>query len=270
MSHLLIVNSDGEIVREVDTDKEKLSIRSHAQDQAFYELKKRQKEGRSRGFTFTQMGNVHEVILKLTTAQCGLLLVLITYIDFDGVLRNPDKTPMSKKDIRAALKLEGKRSFYDFMKVTLEAGILIEDGKRYIVNSRYHFKGNSRNKELVRVLSAKVRELHKQNKITDIGMFYKIQAYVHIKRNVLVKNPNETNLDKLEYLNKEELADVLDVSVEQVSKVLNRLKLDGQHCVAQLKIGREVNFVVNPDIFSRTASVKDETLRTLFRKGGKQ
>lgn len=271
MENLFIVNGDGEIVRSIDPTKERLTVRTKEQDKAFYELQKRRSEGRSKSFTFTHMGNVYEVIQSLSTAQCGLLLVLITFIDYDGVLRNPDKTAMTKNDIRKVLKLEGKRSFYDFMKVSLEAGILIEVDDQFTVNSRYHFKGNSRSKELVRVLATQVRELHKENKLTDIGILYKIQAHVHVTRNVLVKNPNETDEDKIEFLNREELAGILGISTEQVRKVIGRLRVDGQLVVASMRLGRDNHFVVNPDVFNR--ATHDETLRTLFRsknnRGGK-
>jgi hypothetical protein len=269
MSNLFILDeATGEIVKKVDLSKEKLSVRSHAQDKAYHELKK----GRSSSFTFTQMSNVHEVIARLTTAQCGLLLVLITYMDFDGTLRNPDKSPMKKKDIRKVLKLEGKRSFFGFIKVCLEAGIVEEVEDVFAVNERYHFKGKSKGRELIKIMSTKVRELHKENKLTDIGYLYKIQSQVHITRNVLVSNPNERDLDNLDYLSKNDLSKLLGVSDVQLSKVIGRLKVNGEQCVAQLKVGREVHFVVNPNIFSRSA--KDETLSLLFSnkksKGGKR
>ncbi|MDQ1003555.1 hypothetical protein QFZ28_003955 [Neobacillus niacini] len=257
---LIVGKESGQIYGEVDSTKQILKIQSINQIEAFGKLT------RSKGFTFSQMGNVHEVISSLNTTQCGYLLVLITYIDYEGTLRNAnkDKTPMTRKDIEVTLKAN-RKAVYRFMTVSVEEGILIEDNGLFKVNSRFHFKGNSKNKELVKVMSTTVRKLHKEHKITDIGHLYKIQAHVHITRNVLVKNPNEKNIDSLEYLNKEELASILEVSTDQLSKTLSRLKVDGQLCVGQIKIGRTVKFVVNPDIFNRTASTKDETLRTLFR-----
>lgn len=262
MTTHFIVDNNGEIIRSVDLEKEKLSVRSKTQDQAYRDKKLREKDSLS--FTFSEMENVPEAVRGLTNAQCGLLLILSAYVDYDGILRT-GKTALTRKDLQRILDIE-RTTLYKFLKLCTEKDIIRETEEGFLVNSRYHFKGKSKSKGLVKNMTTKIKKLQKENKLADLGLLYKIQSHVHISRNVLVKNPDEKELDKLVYLNKEELSELLEVSTVQLSKVLGRLKVEGQLCVAQLRMGRETNFVVNPEIFSRTASIKDETLRLLFQQ----
>ncbi|MFD1267579.1 hypothetical protein ACFQ3Y_09110, partial [Paenibacillus motobuensis] len=102
-------------------------------------FKRRQSE-----FTFMDMEELHEVIDALTTAQCGYLLVLQCFADYDGGrLVTGGKAPMTTADMMDVLKLKRKRqTFYDFLTNCTDHGIITrnEDGS-YSVNPKYHFRG---------------------------------------------------------------------------------------------------------------------------------
>ena len=64
------------------------------------------------------MPNIHEVYDALTTAQCGYLMLLQCYVDYNGILvkSSRDKTPMTTADMMSVLQLAKKRmTFYDFL-----------------------------------------------------------------------------------------------------------------------------------------------------------
>ena len=78
-------------------------------------------QGRSESFVWSRLDGLPYVIDSLTTAQCGHLLMLSTYVDYDGLLiRNEnDKSPMNSADMRKLLRISDS-TFYDFMKACID------------------------------------------------------------------------------------------------------------------------------------------------------
>lgn len=112
-----------------------------AQADAYKERKEHQ--GRQAEFTFADMTELHDVIDVLTTSQCGYLLLLQCYVDYDnGRLINAKGDAMKPGDLLDVLGLKRKRqTFYDFLDRCVENAIITrdEDGT-YYVNPRYHFR----------------------------------------------------------------------------------------------------------------------------------
>lgn len=224
--------------------------------------------GRQRDFTFAAMDAIHEVINVLTTAQCGYLLVLQCYVGYtDGRLLKSRKDPMTTADMLDALKLKRKRqTFYDFLAQCLEHDIITQnDDESYSVNPRYHFRGATQSPAVIRSYTAKVREIYREVNAADLGLIYRMLAFVHYGTNALCANPFEKDAREIRWFNGKELADAIGVHEKTLSSRLSRLKFGDEYVIARLKIGKDVTkYVFNPNVFYRKDTEPDDTLIAMF------
>lgn len=225
-------------------------------------------KGRQSDFTFVDMEELHEVISALSTAQCGYLLVLQCFADYDGGrLVKGRKEPMTTADMMDVLQLKRKRqTFYDFLSRCTEHGIIAkrEDGS-YAVNPRYHFRGASHNRAVIRAYTAKVREIYREVNAADLGLIYRMLLFVHYETNALCANPTERDPRKVRWFNGKELAEAIGIHEKTLSSRLSRLKFGNEYVVARLKLGKEITkYVFNPNVFYRRDSEPDATLVSMF------
>lgn len=226
---------------------------------------------KSSTFTFAMMENIQEVSAVLTTAQCGYLLLLQCYIEYDtGVLINPNKSPMKPRDMIDVLQLKNKRqTFYDFFNTCLDNDIIfkLDDGK-YAINSQYHFKGATTNKKVVRSYSAKVRQVYDEVKAADLGIIYRMLPYVHFRHNGLCADPFS---DDTQWFTMGELADMVGVSRQHLSQRLPKITIGNEYVIARITTGGDTFFMFNPMVFRRRVREPNDTERALFhvkkRKG---
>lgn len=225
-------------------------------------------KGRQRDFTFFAMEAAHEVISVLTTAQCGYLLVLQCYVDYtDGRLLKGRKQPMSTADMLSALKLTRKRqTFYDFLAQCVGHTIILRnEDDSYSVNPRYHFRGATQNRAVIRSYTAKVREIYREVNAADLGLIYRMLAFVHYGTNALCANPFEKDAREIRWFNGKELADAIGVHEKTLSGRLSRLKFGDEYVIARLKLGKDVTkYVFNPNVFYRKDTEPDDTLIAMF------
>ncbi|MCM3704805.1 hypothetical protein M3205_03615 [Cytobacillus firmus] len=207
-------------------------------------------------FTNTNMDEIDYICQSLTNTQIGLLMILQCYIDYDGKLvhSQKDKTPLKTSDFLKILGLVGKEStFKKFRKDCLEKGILIYKGeeKTYSINQKYVFKGAFKGMEVVSMVTKEIKEISKVLKPTDLAILFKLQKYVHINSMALVRNPDETNIDKIETLKAIDLVEILGVSQNYIYSRLPKLTYNGQALIAQVKAGRKKSYMLNPNAFFR-------------------
>jgi hypothetical protein len=227
------------------------------------------RSGSQGDFTFAAMRELHEVYETLTTAQCGYLLLLQCYVNYDdGTLVNADKakTPMKTSDMMKALQLERKRStFYNFLNACVDNGIIIEkDDGTYAVNQRYHFRGVTDNPFVIKSYTAKVKRVYKEVKAADLGLIYRMLPLVHYETNALCANPFETVPEQIRFLNRKELAEAIGVDPQTISKRLPKITFDGEYVIARVRIGDVERYMFNPWVFYRKSTAPDKTLRALF------
>lgn len=223
--------------------------------------------GRSKEFTNANMTHLHEVYDVLTTAQCGYLMLLQCYIEFKtGVIVNPDGSAMTTENMRAALQLQKKRStFYDFLKACLSNGIITQDGDKYVMNDRYHFKGAIKGAHAIKTYTAKLKRVYSEVKATDIGLIYRMLPLVHMSTNALCDNPFEKNPKNVRWLNRKELAESIGVDPAVLGRRLPQMQFDGEYVVARIKVGSEPDrYTMNPSVFYRQDKTPDDTLLAMF------
>ncbi|MFF2886656.1 hypothetical protein [Paenibacillus sp. NPDC057967] len=229
--------------------------------------------GRAPDFTFADISEIDSVIGALTTAQCGYLLVLQCYVGYDdGRLVDGNKRVLTTALMMDVLQLKRKRqTFYDFLTVSLDNGILTKnDDGSYCVNPRYHFRGATQNRAVIRSYTAKVRHLYREVNAADIGLMYRMLPYVHYGTNALCANPTETDPMKIRWLNGKELAEAIGVHEKSLSRSLPRMKFGGEYVIARLKFGASnepVRYFFNPNVFYRKSKAPDDTLLAMFNVG---
>lgn len=238
-------------------------------DSAYKQRKAReQREGRKRDFTNASMRHLHEVYDVLTTPQCGYLTLLQCYIGWDdGVIVNPDKTPMTPADMQRVLQLTGtKRStFNDFLTACIDNGIITKEGANYVVNERYHFKGAIDNQYVIKTYTAKVKRVYREVKANDIGLIYRMLPFVHMSTNALCADPFERDPKKIRWFTQKELADAIGVGAQTLRRRLPLMKFDGEYVVARIKLGNEPErYTFNPSVFYRQDNEPDDTLTAMF------
>lgn len=224
-------------------------------------------QGRKETFFFNGMDRLDYVIQALTTAQCGYLLVLSSYIDFDGVIirSEKDKTPMTPSDMQRALKASPS-TFYDFLDACLSHGIITEDGGgRFYVTRRFHFRGKTEGDRVVKTIIAKLREMFAEVSAHDIGLIYRLIPNIHIESNILCVNPEEKSPKHVRKLNRKQLADVADVSPELISRVTGRMIYRGKSVFAKITTATDgTYYMLNPEIFKRNDREYNVVERTIF------
>jgi hypothetical protein len=224
-------------------------------------------KGRNAGFTFTSMDDIHYVTERLTTAQCGYLLVLQCYVDYDGgrIVKARGES-MNSSDMLDVLQLKRKRStFYDFMSACLEAGIITEDESgSYYVNPRYHFRGATQNRAVIRTYTAKVRQAYREVKAVDLGLMYRMLPYVHVSNNALCSNPTERDPKKICWFNGKSLAAAIGVDEKTLTRRLPHMKFGGEYVIARTSVGPQRMFQFNPSVFYRGNKTPDESLVAKF------
>jgi hypothetical protein len=258
------VDETGREVMIVPTDTHVVRSKRQIEEAARKQLAEK---GRGQDFTFSAMEHIHEVASVLTTAQCGYLLLLQCYIDYDdGRLINADRTSMSTADMMDVLQLKRKRqTFYDFFHACLENGIIIanEDGS-YSVNKRYHFKGATDNPFVIRSYTAKIRQVYREVKAVDLGLIYRMLPFVHYETNALCANPNARNPDEIRWFNRKELAQAIGVSEGEISRRLPKITLGNEYVIARVTVGGQTYYMFNPLVFYRSNKAPDATARAMF------
>ena len=241
---------------------------SNAQSEAFKAEQEREhwRKGRQPSFTASNMLNLHEVYEVLTTAQCGYLMLLQCYVDFDGgTLINPNKTSMTKADMMDVLQLAKKTStFYDFLDACISHSIITENDGVFAVNPRYHFRGAFDDQYIVKSYTAKIKRVYREVKAADIGLIYRMLPFIHYETNALCANPFEANPSMIRWFTRKTLAEATGVSPGEISRRLPKMTFDGEYVIAQVIVGGKRMYMFNPWAFYRKSSEPDKSLQAVF------
>ncbi|MEK4463537.1 hypothetical protein MHB56_15045 [Paenibacillus sp. FSL H8-0315] len=208
-------------------------------------------------FVFAHMEAVKDIISVLTRPQRGLLLLLQTYADYEGILRNTalrkrDKTVMTNADIMKVLGIS-KQTYSDFLSNCLKNHIIIKgDGGCYKLNNKYHFRGKMKDGDnTVKIWRTEVRSMKDKVSYANLGLLYDLIPHIHFTTNTICANPYETDPTKIKKLNKKEICELLDISHHTFNRLLVMI-YDGKAVLAEVKILRKYkSYLINPWVFYR-------------------
>jgi hypothetical protein len=241
------------------------TLRHRNQDEAF--RRNGYSDGRKHDFTASNMETLHEVYSVLTTAQCGYLMVLQCYVNYDGgTLVNTDDSLMGTAQMRKVLQLDRKKStFYDFLRDCVSNDIIRESDGAYSVNPRYHFRGAFGNQLVVKTYTTKLKEIYREVQASEIGMIYRMLPYVHYKTNALCDNPFEKDPLKIRWFNRKELAEAIGVDPATLGRRLSKMTFGGEFVIARIKFNSTVEkYTFNPSVIYRREGKPDDTLQAMF------
>lgn len=231
--------------------------------QAIQETEKWRQEGQD-NFTFSVMDALHEVTSVLTNAQCGFMLVLQSYMNYEGKLTTGRKA-MKSADMMRVLGLNEKRqTFYDFLRITIENAIIVKKDDHYYVNPRYHFRGSMNGRITIKSYTDNVRKAYSDNKPEDLGLIYRMLPFVNLQTNTICHNPYETTPENVRPLRAKELAEVIGVAPSTLSRRVSDWTFDNEYVLAKVKVGKKTSYMFNPWILYRGSVVPDDTARAIF------
>lgn len=223
--------------------------------------------GRNHAFTFAPIEHIQKVIERLETKHCGYLLVLQTYMNYNGCLVIGQKKKAMQKDEMAKILNLKRTAFNDFYKKMILHEIIFEDieKKSYSINQDYYFKGSLNGiKNVIKSYSTDIRELFKNHAATDLGILYKLIPYIHYRTNMLCSNPSEDIEENIEGLKKTDIADILGISRPTLDNMILKMRLRMYNVFATIKRGNKSFILVNPKIFYRLDGYPDHTLLAIF------
>lgn len=191
---------------------------------------------------------IKDITPQLSLIECGILVTILAKMQKgkDGLLISGGK-PMTNKDIEKHIK-KGHTQTSGYLKKFTELGILeeIKKGKErnYRVNTQYHIMGEfpklTEENRFTKLYKAKLYEMIDTLSLKELGFIYKALPICHYNTFYLAHNPNaphhpylekdsveaSRNVD-LELFNRKELADYMNVDVDNITKTVNSLSKKG-------------------------------------------
>lgn len=174
--------------------------------------------------------------LNLNQATISRFLYLATYIDYndreENVLvkytKNNKIEYMNKRDVKYLLNL-GDTAFKSFYKEIKEKELLFEANGKIYLNPVYVNKGKSnfKDKEYARMFIDTTRELYencKPRQHKHLSYVYQLLPFLHYETNILCKNPEEIDINKLDKLHFTDICRMLNLSNDK--KTMDKLKRD--------------------------------------------
>lgn len=151
-------------------------------------------------------------------------MYLATYIDYndreENVLvkytKNNKIEYMNKRDVKYLLNL-GDTAFKSFYKEIKEKELLFEANGKIYLNPVYVNKGKSnfKDKEYARMFIDTTRELYencKPRQHKHLSYVYQLLPFLHYETNILCKNPEEIDINKLDKLHFTDICRMLNLS----------------------------------------------------------
>lgn len=163
------------------------------------------------GFTFLRTAD--NTIEKLKPETIGRLVYLSTYLDFDSqqLMIRPNR-PMKKKDLQYFLGL-GETKVRHFCDECIENGFLIIDENKFLYLNDIFFKGKTSDKKRIKLYGKTIRNLFMRMPVKHHRYFgYIILLLPHINKewNILCRNPDEQDLNK-----------IIPLTMKEICKLLN-------------------------------------------------
>lgn len=259
----IIDTTTGEIVSgyHIRTDAQAAAARE------YFERREQRNTGSGAQFIFNIMSNVPHVSSVLTAAQCGYLLVLSTYIDWEGRLISgqKDKKALTNEDIMDLLRIK-ERSFYRFMRLCRNYGFIEQRDDAYYVSSGVGIKGSPQDNRVVRSYISTLREMAAENKPENVGVLYKLLPYISKYTNMLVSNPEESVRERRIKLKRKDIAEISGMTPYHVTRITTTMVWRGKSVFASVSTPIDGRFyMLNPAIFRRADDVNyDDTTRDIF------
>lgn len=212
---------------------------------------------------------IKEISDKLSLTETGAIIKLLPYMQFrsNGKLIRNGK-PLKQKDIQRILK-RGKTATSTILHKLEKIGVISVDKEGrsnvYFISAKFHEKGNVRdNEKFTKLYQKRTREITDKLALHEAGILYKILPYFHYSRYYLCANPDEIDTDNIQHISRKELATIVGLNEDDVTRTVNKLRNLG--AVMSTRTGKTVRYIVHPDVMFRQTVETDWTnvVRQMF------
>lgn len=234
---------------------------------AVHQARKEYYEKDSRKFVINLMEPIREVMRELTLTQAGVMMKLLPYTQKDGKLKS-NGVPLTIKEIAKIIKRAEKATRTSLNELE-SIGLIKSEGrpKTFSVNASYHLANtiqDRKNAKFVKLYKSKAKELLEGLSLVESGLVYKMIPFFHYETFILCANPNEPSPQLYEELSQTDLAELIRYDVEELRKLINRLRTKG--VILQTESSYIKSHYVHPDLFYRMDRETDHArqLRAMF------
>ncbi|MFY0546342.1 hypothetical protein [Brevibacillus sp. H7] len=219
-------------------------------------------------FTNGNMDAIRQLATVLDDTTLGYLLILQTVLQYDGTLGTSKRRFTKVKDFESVLNVK-ERQAKKVIKILRDVDVLrVNDEGVYCMNPTYHWKGSflsSDAQKNVKLITSSIQGLVDAGvKAKDLGAVYLLLPYISYRSNLIVHNPCEVNVEKLQPMNLEEIADVIKHDATKVSTKLRKITFTSSkgemYAFSIASTGRTCNVIVNPLLVRRLADEKAQEL----------
>lgn len=152
----------------------------------------------------------------LTPETAARLILLCTYVNYDGCLMMTQRTPMKVNDLQDVLGLS-KSTTYRFWKEVNSAFLVEDESSNIRLNTNAIFRGkiakNQKGNTYQKFYIDAIRKLYQntsRNNHKHLGYIFKLLPFINIEFNIICFNPTEQELDKVEPMTLKEFCDCID------------------------------------------------------------
>lgn len=200
------------------------------------QLEKAQQEKHKTYFRNLQLGELGKYIIvrvkfipdadEVTAANLGRLVYLSTYCDYNNRLMLTENRTMSRRDLPEVLNL-GERKTRDFIH-DMDEYIKFNDDGIYISDD-FLYRGEKKERKYnhkMKLFNKSVQDLYKSLKPKNhkyFGFIIQLLPYVNRKYNIICKNPDEVDIDKIESMSLTDIAVKLNYEKSNSGKLLEIL-----------------------------------------------
>lgn len=247
-------------------------IRSKTQDDGYQKRLEKERyiySTRDRNWVASYHDPIERISKELSLTETGAIIKLLPYMRFktQGKLIKDGK-PLKQADIQRIFK-RGKTATREILRILEEKGVIEvqKEGRAnvFYISAEFHEIGNvDESERFTKLYQVRTREITEKLALHEAGILYKILPYFHYERYYLCANPNESDKDNLRYINRKELAQIVGLNEDDVSRTVNKLRDLG--ALMSTKSGRSVRYLVHPDLMFRQATETEWTkaVREMF------
>jgi hypothetical protein len=217
---------------------------------------------------------------QLTVQDFARLLYMATYLTHgqnSSKLAHDNGKPIDKKGLKALLGL-GDRAYRDFYNKLERESIIYDMNTHIEINEDWFKKGSidadalgKRGLSFARTLVKPIRDLYAEYGktragVTNLGLLYMALPYISYETNALVNNPTEEQVDFIERLNLEQVAELFGYDPKHLTPALRKIKLNGEYVFGFMQVGNSKTVYVNPRIYWQANRKPDKALLLAFKK----
>lgn len=172
----------------------------------------------------------NDSLCDIAPANATRLVMLASYMNYQGQLMRTRKTPMTLKDLQEVLKLS-KAGVYKFLNESKDFIYITDDGI-YFKDDCNIFRGQlpqvKQYEHYQKVFCKSVQKLFKEtdkSKLKPLGYVFQILPFINLDYNVIaVSDPYETDFDKLQPLTTKQFCEIIGYDTSQSSRLKRELK----------------------------------------------